>query len=137
MWFTAESVLDILRTDNVALLPKETKDSLLSTLILAFIGLHENGKAVFFAQGVLQVFKNRLRPDEMLLVGRYIADEDQVTGEARRQELVAHHNQCMLPMNLSSPGVEPHQTMQSLVRGHSEPSFDPEDAASLSDSSNR
>lgn len=134
LWFTAESVLDTLRIDS-GTLTKESRDALLSTLLLVFMGLHENGKSVFFAQGVFQVFKSRLLPDEALLLGRYIADEHPATGAKRKQDLIAFHNQCKLPMNLSSTRVDPEHTMQSLIRATADVSMDPEAASAMFDSS--
>lgn len=99
------------------------RDDLLSTLVLAAVGLRESGRYSFIAQGLLQVLQSRLLSSDKRLLGRFLATQQEQRVEESQDndaDLVQHdaverYNQSNLPTNLFSMKLEPNQTLKTSV----------------------
>lgn len=76
-WLVGEAALMEL-TDGRGKLDSDCRETLLLTLILSAVGLHEGGQFSYIAKGVLQFLRSRMRADDMMLLGRFIAGEGDV-----------------------------------------------------------
>lgn len=112
-----EAAVEALASDKLT--DRTYRDEALSTLILSAIGLNESGQYCFLAQGFLKVLKTRMRPEDNLLLGRYLADAASGAG-VDMQAKTERHNQSNLPINPFSMKLEPDQTLKSLVYAHAE-----------------
>lgn len=127
-WMVGESALQQLAHDTAAR-DRESRESLLSTLILAAVGLHESGRFCFVAQGILRILKAKMSPEVLLLLGRYLSDDEGQTtagggggggiGEQAEERQLALYNQSNLPLNVFSMRVEPDLVLKDMVKSFS------------------
>lgn len=113
-WLMGETALEQL--DAGATQDAELRETLLSTLILAAVGLRENGRGMFISQVVFQLLKAKMPPESQRILGRHVAEEPPDTVEQRHREELALYNESTLPANIFSMNIDPDQTLKSLVK---------------------
>jgi len=84
--------------------PSETSESLLSTLILCFKGLHDQSKNAYIAGLMLAVMKERLSADVCNAVGRHISNDEPDGEPESLEELSTEQLQPMIS-ELVLPGT--------------------------------
>ena len=87
--------------------PSETSESLLSTMILCFKGLHDQSKNAYIASLMLAVMRERLSTDVHIAVGRHVLHEPDGESEIL-EELTTKQSQPMIS-ELVLPGTDLHE----------------------------
>lgn len=126
-WVMGESALeriDVSATQKNA----ELREVLVSTLILAAVGLGQNGRGMFISQVVFKLFKAKMCPESLRVLRRYDVTEDLYDNvEQRQRDELALYSESTLPTNIFSMNIDPEQTLKSLVKSLDEVSLQGDD----------
>ena len=85
--------------------PSETSESLLSTMILCFKGLHDQSKNAYIASLMLAVMRERLSADVRNAIGRHVLYDDPDGEPELVEELITKQSQPMIS-ELVLPGTD-------------------------------